>query len=97
MHHPNTQKHADAREPTDQDGRYGRAKVGHGDRGRQPLQLGCSDNCGADPEHASDDRSGEAPGLTCCVAKDGTDDGTEARQGWRGKALPDRYSAFSNQ
>jgi len=49
--------------------------------GREPPYLGQGNSCGPDSEGASDDRSGEEPGLPCCVAKDRTDDGTEACQG----------------
>src|SRR6266849_6060192 len=49
-------------------------------RGREPLQFGEDDNCGPDPEDASDDRSCEKPRLPCGAAKDGTDHGTEACQ-----------------
>ena len=47
--------------------------------GWDPLELCQTGNRRRDAEEASDDRSGEEPGLPCCVTKNGTDDGAQAR------------------
>jgi hypothetical protein len=48
---------------------------------RKPVQPGQGTNRRPDPDNASDYGSGEEAGLARGVAKDGTDDGAEARKG----------------
>ena len=46
--------------------------------GQEPLELRQTNHRPRDAEEAADDGSDEEPRLSCCVTKDGTDDGTEA-------------------
>jgi hypothetical protein len=49
----------------------------------KPAELGTKHNSCADPDHSSDDCSGEQSGLPCCVAYQGSDHSPEAGKGPR--------------